>query len=66
MISHSYKVGQNVLFTLRSRFLNKVGGTYEVIRLMPTSDIDGEFQYRLKSPGETHERVASESELRLL
>jgi len=41
---------------------NVPGGSYEIIKKLPQSD--GEFEYRIKSMNEPHERVARESELR--
>jgi hypothetical protein len=40
---------------------NVPGGAYEVIKQLP--EISGEFQYRIKSMNEPHERVVRESEL---
>jgi hypothetical protein len=37
------------------------GGQYQVVRLLPAEG--GEFLYRVKSKGETFERVVKESEL---
>jgi hypothetical protein len=41
---------------------NIPGGSYEVTRQLP--DRGGEFEYRIKSANEPHERVVRESELR--
>jgi hypothetical protein len=41
--------------------LNVPGGSYEVIEQLP--DRNGEFQYRVKSVNEPHERVVGEREL---
>jgi len=38
-----------------------VGQQYEVVRLLPPDD--GQFQYRIKSNGESFERMAKESQL---
>jgi len=38
------------------------GGSYEITKKLP--EHDGEFEYRIKSINEPHERVARESELR--
>jgi hypothetical protein len=40
---------------------NVPGGSYEIIKQLP--EINGEFQYRMKSVNEPHERVAREGEL---
>jgi len=37
------------------------GRQYEIVRLLPVES--GQFLYRVKSKGETFERVAKESEL---
>jgi hypothetical protein len=60
MASHKFHVGEIV--TLRpvvSR--NAPGGAYEVIKQLPHNG--REFEYRIKSASEEHERVAGESEL---
>jgi len=41
---------------------NVPGGSYEVTKQLPESS--GEFEYRIKSVNEPHERVVRESELR--
>jgi hypothetical protein len=59
MRPHKFKVGELVAFNPAvSRFLP--GGVYEVIKHLPG---DGEYEYRIKSANEAHERVARESEL---
>jgi hypothetical protein len=58
MPSHKFKVGEIVIFRPGR---NVPGGAYEVIKRLPENG--GEFQYRIKSPGELYERVARESEL---
>ena len=63
MLSHKFHIGQLVqLAPTISR--NAPGGSYEIIKKMPESR--GEFEYRIKSMNETHERVARESELRVV
>ena len=60
MPSHKFKVGQ--LVTIRPAIHQNVpGGTYEVIKQLPENG--GEFQYRIKSANEPHERVVREGEL---
>ena len=39
-------------------------GVFEIVRLLPPTE--GEFQYRIKSADEPHERVVKESLLRRL
>jgi len=41
--------------------MSTAGRQYEIVRLLPAEA--GEFLYRVKSKGETFERVAKESEL---
>ena len=60
MASHKFHVGQTV--TIRPALSRNVpGGVYTVIKQLPESR--GEFEYRIKSMDEVHERVARESEL---
>ena len=56
-----FKVGQTVRFT--SARYNRGGtiGNYEVTHLLPPEGDD--YQYRIKSANEPHERVAKESQL---
>jgi hypothetical protein len=58
---HKFCQGQRV--TLAANVINRsaVGGSYVVTKQLP--ERDGEFEYRLKSASETHERVVRESEL---
>ena len=60
MPSHKFHVGESVtLMPAISR--NVPGGVYEVTKQLPH---DGrEFEYRIKSANEEHERVAREGEL---
>src|SRR5262249_10541130 len=60
MPSHKFHVGESV--TLRPAISRNVpGGVYQVTKQLPH---DGrEFEYRIKSANEEHERVARESEL---
>jgi hypothetical protein len=60
MPSHKFKVGETVM--LRSAVSrNMPGGAYEVIKQLPHNG--SEFEYRIKSANEDHQRVARESEL---
>jgi hypothetical protein len=58
---HKFCQGQRV--TLAANVINRraIGGSYVVTKEPP--ERDGEFEYRIKSGSETHERVARESEL---
>ena len=61
MPAHRFQVGEIVhLLSFIGR--NVPGDPYEVIKQLP--QISGEFQYRIKSINEPHERVVRESELR--
>jgi hypothetical protein len=59
MLAHRFKVGQRV--TLAAKQYRKAGGAFEIVRQMPPAN--GNFQYRIKSASEGHERMAFESEL---
>jgi hypothetical protein len=55
---HKFEIGQTVYL---ERSLAVPGGTYVITKRLP--ERDGEFEYRIKSDNEPHERVARESEL---
>jgi hypothetical protein len=58
--SHKFQLGQIV--TIRPALSRNVpGGVYQVIKQLPENH--GEFEYRIKSVNELHQRVARESEL---
>jgi predicted transcriptional regulator len=61
MAEHKFRAGQRV--TLAANFVNRNSGGagYVVTRQLP--ERGGEFEYRVKSISEPHERVARESEL---
>jgi hypothetical protein len=60
MAHHKFRIGQLVqLAPAIAR--NAPAGTYEVTKQLP--ERHGEFEYRIKSASEPHERVARESEL---
>ncbi len=60
MPSHKFKIGESVMVKPAiSR--NVPGGVYEVTKQLPHNG--REFEYRIKSASESHERVAQESEL---
>ena len=54
MASHRFKTGQTVSVTQRP-------GRFEVIRLMP--EAGGNYQYRIRSLIDRHERVVTEAEI---
>ncbi len=58
MTEHKYQIGEDVHL---ERSLTVKGGMYVVTKLLP--EHDGEFQYRIKSAAEPHERVVRESQL---
>ena len=57
--AHKFKVGQRV--TLHSKRHGAFAEQFEVVRLLPSSDRD--FQHRIRSTRDGHERVVLESEL---
>ncbi len=62
MPTHKFHVGQKVeIVQVRGVWPR---GVFEIVRLLPPRD--GEFEYRIKSIAEPHERVAKETLLRRL
>jgi hypothetical protein len=60
MPSHKFRIGETVI--LRPAVSRNVpGGIYEVTKQLPHNG--REFEYRIKSASEEHERAALESEL---
>jgi hypothetical protein len=59
--THKFHVGE-IVHLSASVTRNVPGGSYQVVKLLPASS--GEFEYRIKSMNEPHERVVRESELR--
>ena len=55
-----FKVGDTVILK-QSVHQNVPGGVCMVTKVLPNRN--GEREYRVKSPGEEHERVARESDL---
>jgi hypothetical protein len=60
MLAHKFKAGQKVSYETPKGLLQG-SATYKVERLMPIEN--GELKYRIKSPSESFERMAKESEL---
>ena len=58
MPEHKFKIGQTVFL---KRSLHVPGGAYVITKRLP--ERDGEFEYRIKSVNEPHERVVHESKL---
>jgi len=61
MPTHKFHGGEIVQLS-PSTIRNVPGGSYTVVKQLPA--IGGEFEYRIKSINEPHERVVRESELR--
>jgi hypothetical protein len=60
MPSHKFGIGETVM--LKPAISRNIpGGAYEVTKQLPHNG--REFEYRIKSANEEHERVARESEL---
>jgi hypothetical protein len=59
---HKFMPGHTVQFRPAARDHYATRGMYLVIKKLP--ERDGELEYRIKSLGEPHERIARESELR--
>jgi hypothetical protein len=60
MPTHKFKIGQTV-YLRPSRDQNIPGGAYIITQKMP--EHDGEFEYRVRSMSEPHERVVGESQM---
>jgi hypothetical protein len=58
---HKFKVGQSVSFTSGPIGRGGANGVYKVTQLLPPDGDD--YQYRIKSASEPHERVVKESQL---
>jgi len=60
-MTHMFRAGQSV--RLARSYFNRDApdGTYKVLRQLPFSE--GDFQYRIKSAREQHERVVKEQDL---
>jgi hypothetical protein len=61
MPTYKFQIGQTV-FLDPARSQNIPGGAYIITKKLPENN--GEFEYRVKSVNEPHERVVRESELR--
>jgi len=64
MPTHRFHIGQ-IVFLKPSRDRNIPGGAYAYIITKKLPERDGEPEYRVKSVNEPHERVVSESQMRL-
>jgi hypothetical protein len=56
-----FKIGQRVTFAANRKARDAAVGAYVVTKQLP--ERGGEFEYRIKSSSEPHERAARESEL---
>jgi hypothetical protein len=61
MKAHKFKPGQFVRIQSARSNLAPPGGRYEIVRQLPPENND--FQYRVRSTADNHERVVRESEL---
>jgi hypothetical protein len=61
MSLHKFKVGQLVDYNPNRLGMPASSRGYEILRLLPLEGVD--LLYRIKSPGETFERVAKEQDL---
>ena len=61
MNNHKFKVGQRVNYTSRSIGTLNTNAIFKITQLLPPEG--DEFQYRIRSASEPHERVAKESQL---
>jgi hypothetical protein len=59
--NHKFKIGQTVNYTSGSFGIGRGSGVYKVTQLLPPEG--DEFQYKIKSAAEPHERVVKESQL---
>jgi hypothetical protein len=60
-MSHVFHPGQTVRLIRGYPYRDAAGGPYQVIRQLPYGE--GDYQYRIKSMREQHERVVKEREL---
>ena len=58
---HKFKIGQSVSFTSGPFDRGSANGIYKVTLLLPLEGED--YQYRIKSANEPHERIAKEGQL---
>jgi hypothetical protein len=58
---HKFRLGRSVMLQSTIFNRNAARGAYEIMAQLP--ERDGQFEYRIKSRGEPHERVVKESDL---
>ena len=61
MKTHKFAVGQTVRFSPGAQSSATLRGSYKIVRLLPAEAND--YQYRVKSALDGHERVVKESQL---
>jgi hypothetical protein len=61
MSDHKFKVGQTVGYLSVSRGHGSRSDVFKILQCLPPEG--GDYQYRIKSANEPHDRVAKESEL---
>jgi hypothetical protein len=61
MGDHKFKVGQTVHYTSGLYGRGQRGDVFKIMQHLPPQG--GDYQYRVKSANEPHDRVAKESEL---
>jgi hypothetical protein len=59
--THKFKIGQTVYYTSGLYAAGSARSVYQITQLLPPEGDD--FQYKIKSAAEAHERVAKESRL---
>ena len=62
MPGHRFHIGDIVQLS-RSLLRSASGGVYKITKRLPESESAGEYEYRIKSINELHERVVRESDL---
>ena len=58
---HRFRLGRSVILQSTTFNRDAARGAYEVTALLP--EREGQFEYRIKSRSEAHERVVKESDL---
>jgi hypothetical protein len=59
--SHQFRIGQSVNYTSGPFGIGSGSGVFKITQLLPPEGED--FQYKIKSAAEPHERVAKEIQL---
>jgi hypothetical protein len=58
---HRFKLGRSVILQSTTFNRDAARGAYEIVAQLP--ERDGQFEYKIKSRAEPHERVVKESDL---